>query len=191
MSNRVFIIHGWEGTPEEGWFPWLKKELDKKGIGVKVPAMPHTGEPVIGKWVPYLKKQVGKVDSNTFLVGHSMGCQTILRYLEGLPKSSKVGGIVLVAGFMNLENLTKEEQVVAKPWLTTRIDLDKVKAHTNNITAIFSTNDEWVPISDSEIFIKKLGAKVIVLKNKGHFSGDDGIKKLPIVLKEVLRFSDS
>ena len=29
--RRVFIIHGWGGYPEEGWFPWLKKEL-KVGI---------------------------------------------------------------------------------------------------------------------------------------------------------------
>ena len=28
--QRVFIIHGWDGYPEEGWFPWLKKELEAK-----------------------------------------------------------------------------------------------------------------------------------------------------------------
>jgi hypothetical protein len=31
-AKRVFIIHGWEGYPEEGWFPWLKKELEKGTI---------------------------------------------------------------------------------------------------------------------------------------------------------------
>jgi len=29
--KRVFIIHGWGGNPEEGWLPWLKKELEAKG----------------------------------------------------------------------------------------------------------------------------------------------------------------
>ena len=29
--KKVFIIHGWEGYPEEGWFPWLKKELESRG----------------------------------------------------------------------------------------------------------------------------------------------------------------
>lgn len=190
MSKRVFIIHGWEGTPDEGWLPWLKSELQKRGFKVNVPAMPNTNEPKIGTWVPYLKKQVGKINEDTLLVGHSMGCQTILRYLEGLSKNSKVGGVVLVAGFVNLENLTKEEKVIAEPWLTTSIDLEKAKTHTDNITSIFSSNDSWVPLSDSEIFKKKLGAKIIVMKNKGHFSGDDGIKKLPAVLKEILRFSE-
>jgi len=30
MQKRVFIIHGWDGYPEEGWFPWLKKKLKEK-----------------------------------------------------------------------------------------------------------------------------------------------------------------
>lgn len=23
--KRAFVIHGWEGTPEGSWWPWLKK----------------------------------------------------------------------------------------------------------------------------------------------------------------------
>ena len=34
MNKRVFIAHGWDGYPEEGWFPWLKKELETKGFEV-------------------------------------------------------------------------------------------------------------------------------------------------------------
>jgi len=26
--KTVYIIHSWEEYPEEGWFPWLKKELE-------------------------------------------------------------------------------------------------------------------------------------------------------------------
>ena len=37
--KRVFIIHGWGGYPEEGWLPWLKKELEKNGFKVFVPAI--------------------------------------------------------------------------------------------------------------------------------------------------------
>lgn len=191
MSSRVFIIHGWGGTPEENWFPWLKSELMKKGYEVKVPVMPNTAEPNMDVWVPYLKKKIGKLDKNTILVGHSMGCQTILRYLEGLPKNSRVGGVILVAGFLNLNNLSEEEQVIVKPWLTTSIDLGKARTHTDKITAIFSSNDPWVPLSDSKMFKKQLGAKIIVMKNKGHFSGDDGIKRLPLVLEELLKFSQN
>ena len=62
MQKRVFIIHGWEGYPEEAWFPWLKKELETRGFEVFVPSMPDSGNPKIEVWVPFLKNLVGKCD---------------------------------------------------------------------------------------------------------------------------------
>lgn len=39
MAN-VIIIHGAYGNPEENWFPWLKKELEKLDCRVFVPKFP-------------------------------------------------------------------------------------------------------------------------------------------------------
>jgi hypothetical protein len=27
MARKVIIAHGWDGHPQEGWFPWLKSTL--------------------------------------------------------------------------------------------------------------------------------------------------------------------
>jgi len=43
--KRAYIIHGWDGYPEEGWFPWLKKELENKGYHVEIPSMPNSKHP--------------------------------------------------------------------------------------------------------------------------------------------------
>src|SRR3989338_7241510 len=94
--KRIFIVHGWDGYPEEGWFPWLKKELEAKGFEVQVPQLPQADAPRIYNWVPALTKTVGVPDKQTFFVGHSMGCQTIARYLETLPEGVQVGGAVFV-----------------------------------------------------------------------------------------------
>lgn len=188
MKKRIFIIHGWEGYPEEGWFPWLKKELEKRDFEVFVPVMPNTGEPKIEEWVPFLSKLVGKPDENTYFVGHSIGCQAIMRYLKKLD-NIKIGGVVFVAGWFNLVNLeTKEEEKIAKPWLETSINLEKVKNNSKKIIAIFSDNDQFVPLSDSDIFKKELGAEIIIEHNKGHFSKSDGITELPIVLEKIKLF---
>ena len=190
MPKRVFIIHGWGGYPEEGWLPWLKQELEGKGFQVEVPSMPNTDNPKIDVWVPFLKDKVGTPDQETFLVGHSIGCQTILRYLESLPEGAKVGGAVLVAGFVHLAKLDEtEEQEIAKPWLETPIQWEKILTHTNNFAAIFSDNDPFVPLDDSKIFESKLGAKIIVQSEKGHFSGSDNINELPVALEELLRMA--
>lgn len=51
MTKRLIIVHGWGGSPDEGWFPWLKNEAEKLGFSVSVPAMPNTNEPRIFNWV--------------------------------------------------------------------------------------------------------------------------------------------
>jgi uncharacterized protein len=185
MNKRVLIIHGWDGFPDEGWFPWLKKELESKGFTVTVPAMPKPEVPEISSWVNTLNEIVGEIDEQTFLVGHSIGCQTILRYLERLEKNKKVGGVVFVAGWTHLTpEVTPDEASikVAKPWLETPLNWGKIKSHTNNVVAIFSDNDPMVSLSEKDVFKDKLRANIIIENNKKHFSGDDGIHKLSVVL---------
>ena len=166
--KRAFIVHGWTGKPDEAWFPWLKKELENKGYEVHTPSMPNTNYPEISSWVNYLSEVVGEPDEETYFVGHSIGCQTIMRYAASLNDGSKIGGIVFVAGFFNLyaDDYDQEEHDTAKPWLETPIDTDKVKRICPKITAIFSDNDPDVPLSDSEIFKERLGAKIIVENKK-------------------------
>jgi uncharacterized protein len=184
---RVFIIHGWEGFPEEGWFPWLKNELQKKGIEVQVPHMPDADVPTIEKWVAHLSSIVGTPDEQTYFVGHSIGCQTILRYVETIPSQVKIGGVVLVAGFFTLTNLEDEKaQEIARPWLTRPIDCKKVLSHTERITAIFSDNDLYVPLENVKLFEERLHPKIIIQKQQGHFSGSNGITELPAVLQELI-----
>jgi len=190
MAKRAFIIHGWGGYPEEGWFPWLKKELENRNFQVQVPAMPNPEQPKIEEWVSFLEKLVGEPDKETFFVGHSIGCQTIIRYLETLSENIKIGGAIFVAGWVNLVNLSSEEKKIVEPWLKTPIRWDKVIRHTNNFVAIFSDNDPLVPLTDSEIFKEKLGAKIIVEHEKGHFSGSDNVREIPIVLNELLKMAE-
>lgn len=44
------------------------------------------------KWVPYLAQAVGELHPEDYSVGHSLGCITILRYLESLKEGQIAGG---------------------------------------------------------------------------------------------------
>jgi len=193
MKKRVFIIHGWDGYPEEGWFPWLKKKLEKKGFEVFTPQLPEAGEPRINKWVPALAKAIGTADEQTYFVGHSMGCQTIARYLEALPEGVKIGGAVFVAGFFKrLTNLEDDDIVrdVAREWLTTPLDLEKVKSHLPRSIAIFSDDDPYVSLDNQDSFKDKLNSKIIIEHNMKHFSGSTGTMELPSALDAILKIAE-
>ncbi|MDD4983537.1 MAG: alpha/beta hydrolase [Candidatus ainarchaeum sp.] len=180
--TKVIIVHGWAGSPKEAMHAWMKAELEKKGFEVIVPKMPNSESPKIEKWIPFLQKNVGKLDEDTYFIGHSIGCQAIMRFLQELDSKTKIGGVVFIAPWMHLdENTIKEEGEesvkIVKPWVETPIDFSKIKTHTNEFLCIFSNNDPYVPFNDSEIFKEKLGAKIVVERNKGHFTEEDGIKE--------------
>lgn len=145
--------------------------------------MPNTNYPKIKEWVGFLEKNIKKEDLNeeTYFIGHSIGCQAILRFLEELPDEIKIAGCIFVAGWFNLKKETyevEEDRKIAKPWIETSIDLKKVKKHTTNFLAIFSNNDPYIPLSDSEIFKEKLNAKIIIKHNEGHFNETQEIKEI-------------
>jgi predicted alpha/beta hydrolase family esterase len=189
MQKRVFIIHGWDGSPENHWFPWLKKELESRGFVIQIPKMPNTEEPRINNWVPKLQEMVKNPDEQTYFIGHSMGNQAIVRYLESLPENIKIGGVVFVAGFLKkLTNLEDEKVVrdVANEWLTTPLDFNKARSHIKNSVAIFSDNDLYVPINEAEEFKSLMDSKIIIEHKKGHFNEEDGVIELPSALESLL-----
>jgi predicted alpha/beta hydrolase family esterase len=191
MVKKIYIVHGWGATPKEPMLVWLKNELEKNGFKVVFPEMPNTEEPEINAWVNKLKQIVGDLNEDTYFFGHSIGCQTILRYLEKQPSDVKVGGIVFLAPWFHLQGIEDEEGVeeIAKPWLETPIDLNRVKSHTDKIVAIFSDDDPYVPVSETNIFKERLNAKTIVEHKKGHFIGEYGVDDNSRALKELLEIA--
>lgn len=185
--KRIFLIHGWDGFPENHWFPWLKRELEKIGFKVIVPAMPNSPEPQIERWVSHLKKIVGKLDEETYFVGHSIGCQTILRCLEKENFNGKIPAVVFVAGWFNLDNLEDDGvKEIAKPWINTPIHFEKVKSKVKKFVVFLSTDEPYGYVKENErTFKEKLGAEVIIEENKGHFTNQE----IPEVLKIIKNYT--
>ena len=178
--NKIYLVHCWEGTKDDGWYPWLDQKISNSNNQVIRFNMPNTANPKIEEWCQELANQVEQLDENTYFVGHSIGCQTILRYLEKQPVT-KIGGILFVAPWLKLlpKAIEDEESYkTAQPWLNTPIDFDKIKLFTDNITCIFSDDDYFVPLSQAEEFKKLLSAEIITVRNKGHISAEDSVEEL-------------
>lgn len=190
--KRVVLVHGWLGSPHGDWFPWLTNELENKGFVVLAPMMPVPAAPEIKAWVARLDGAVGLPDRDTYFIGHSVGCQAIMRYLATL--GGEIGGAIFVAPWFSLAPGAIEDDsdvAIAKPWLETPINFEKIKKTTDNFVAIFSDNDPWVVLPEnSRIMAEKLGAKILVEHDRGHFSEaiGDGLD-LPIVLREILKMA--
>ncbi len=188
--KRAIIIQCWDGTPDYCWYQQTKKELEAEGFEVTVPEMPETDMPKLSLWFPKLQEIIGLPDENLYLIGHSAGCITIMRYLETLSEDQKVGGVVFVAGFTNDLGYTELSNFFETP-----IDFDKIKTKAKHFVAIASDNDPFVPLKHTDIFKDKLGAAVIIKHGMNHFSGavddEESCTSLPEVSQAIVKMSSS
>lgn len=186
MNKRVFLVHGWEGKPDNHWFPWLSWELKARGFEVHALTMPNADQPKVSEWIDELKNSVGKPDIETYFVGHSLGCIAVVRYIEQLSPKAQVGGAVFVAGFLGDLNIPQIEEFYSLP-----LDVAKAKKHCRNFVTIFSDNDSYVSVERSLEFKNALGAKAILERGKGHFTKSEGSVAMPAVFKSVMAMSNS
>jgi hypothetical protein len=131
-----------------------------------------------------LKKTVRTPDRECYFVGHSLGCITLLRYLETLKEHQQIGGCVLIAGFISNLGYTELESFFKTP-----IAWENINKHCRKFVAIHSDDDPYVSLHYGHMFQEKLNAKLIIEHGKKHFSGEDGVIELPSALHQLLRIS--
>jgi len=185
--TRVFIVHGWGDKPGDHWMPWLKGQLELNGFTVAALAMPNTEAPEIGAWVSHLNREVGETGEAAYYIGHSIGCQTIIRHLEQTPAASTARGAAFVAPWFVLANLSTEEETIARPWIETPIDFIRVRSRMPELTAYFSDDDPYVSLDNQSLFEERLGAHTHLLKGLKHMGVESGMTTFPELLATTLK----
>ncbi len=181
--KKVFMVHGFGGEPNGGWRPWLMGELAKEDIWACALPMPTPITPKKDEWVEEIKRAIGEPDEEIFLAGHSLGVPAILRYLEGLPENSKIGGALLVSG--PVRSLNQERYMILEHFINTSFDFEHIKKVCKNFVVIHGDNDDKVPFSHAEELSKNLNCKLVLVPNGGHLGGSDGWRQLPQALEAI------
>ena len=178
--HNIILIHGYGGASDNHWFPYIQGELEKIGVEVFAPQMPedHTPE----KWSPILEELKEKINENTILVGHSLGCPAILNLLPKLEKT--VFGTIFVAGFgKKFEDGSEDAQKCNE--FVKDIAWKKVRKNAGHIKIIASTNDPAVPVDVSVHLGVMLQEPVHFYDGAGHFCESDGYEKFPKLLDYI------
>lgn len=182
---RVFVVHGYQAAPDRHWFPWLTGRLTAHGFAVTVIALPDSASPERQAWADAVGAAVGRVDADTWFVGHSLGCVTVLRYLAARTDDWSAAGVVLVAGFDGpLADLPELDGYLAPAPSARAV---RAVAHRVGVRLMVrSDHDEFVPAAASDALAARFDAPVTVMPGAGHFMGSDGIVELDVVLAAVL-----
>lgn len=183
MQRRVFIIHGYQGSPLTGWKPWLAEELRAKGYEVHIPAMPTPNTPKKDEWVKTISETIGKPQPTDILLGHSLGTIASLRYLESLKPGEKIGKTILLAGFY--EHLGDDDMTNMLTFIDTPVDFEAVRSHCDSFAVIHSDDDDSVLLKYGQNLAQQLHIPIEVHHGYGHFSSGDGVFELPLLLEKI------
>lgn len=179
-AKRVIIIHGWGDDPTQGWIDWLAGQLESRGIEAIAPAMPNSRRPDFEDWLRVVSGVVGEFDEQTVLIGHSLGCFILLRFLERYHGAGRLGKLILIAGFIVPADPKHQARFEPTP------DFAHIRSHIQQIFCIYSNDDHVVLPSRSKALHDKLGGQLVLDAGKRHFAGLRGISELPSVLNIVL-----
>ncbi|MCM3059818.1 alpha/beta hydrolase [Bacillus subtilis] len=177
MKKQVYIIHGYRASSTNHWFPWLKKRLLADGVKADILNMPNPLQPRLEDWLDTLSLYQHTLHENTYLVAHSLGCPTILRFLEHLQLRKQLGGIILVSGFAkSLPTLQMLDEFTQGSF-----DHQKIIESAKHRAVIASKNDQIVPFSWSKELAQQIDAALYEVQHGGHFLENEGFTSLPIV----------
>ncbi|MGX5356945.1 RBBP9/YdeN family alpha/beta hydrolase [Kocuria sp. KH4] len=180
--RTVVVVHGYDAAPDRHWFPWLRAALAADGVRTVLVELPEPSAPDPAAWQAAVARAVGEPDEHTHLVGHSLGCITILRHLADLPRPWVLGGLVLVAGFTG----PLESEPSLDAFLAEDVDVAAVRAHVRRRLVLRSDDDPTVPPASTDALAARLGAELRVVPGAGHFRGQDGVTRLPAVLDALV-----
>jgi predicted alpha/beta hydrolase family esterase len=172
--KKALMLHAWYSSPEDGWYPWLKKELEKKGYQVFLPDLP-TMRSDLPKMELQLKKidRTLSLDKNTVVIGHSLGGVLALRLAE----RRNFNKMILVSGW-DFDDLTEGHRLF---WRY-KISHKKIRKNVEEICCLHADNDPYITAFQAEEMSKRLGGKFILIKGAGHFTEKEGISKIPEIL---------
>ena len=81
QRTRYVFIHGYGGSSDSNFFPWLKSSLQAAGHEVTSLDLPNTNKPNVQRQASFVMKQV-TFDEQTVIVAHSLGGRLHFVYLS-------------------------------------------------------------------------------------------------------------
>lgn len=183
------IVHGCPSNSEKGmdaktrtydkhWMPWVKRELEKKGVNVSTPLMPEPWSPNYSKWKKEFEKS--NINENSILIGHSGGAGFLVRWLGETKK--RIKKLILVAPYLIDSGVDPE----LKDLVNFKID-SKLKEYCDDLIVFLDKKDDAEIIKSVDFIKSNLGGRIIELPNHGHFTLEDmRSEEFPELLNEII-----
>ncbi len=184
-KHHYVLLHGFTGSPDNNFFPWLKKTLEKQGHTVEVPSLPNTDDPDVYEQVKFVLDNC-HFDESTIIVGHSLGAVVALKVLEQLPKP--IFKTVLAAGFA--EPGFKDHDRPFENKFDWKFDFARIKENARDIILLRDVNDTAVKAEQINHLHNWVGGIIKdITAKEDHFCALEETEILKAALDAVIVFT--
>ncbi len=157
-KQKALIIHGFEGSAHNDWMPWMKKQLEKSGIEVRIPTISTNMHPTLQSWMKELLPLVSDFTENDIVIGHSLGSCAALHLLA--QANIRIRHLFLVASAIGSieernwgkfkEDYPESDISALRAFWSAPLDLSQAGSHAKKVTIILSDDDPVIPRSTHE-----------------------------------------
>lgn len=173
---RFVLIHGFKASSNTNFWPWLRDELHKRGHEVIAPDLPDTEHPDPEVWLKALLEEVGPIDDETIIIGHSLGGGMALRFLEAAEARSTPKACVLISTPWMIQH---ED---FRGFFLSELDFDVIMWKASHFVVLHSKDDKVIPFDHAQKYEKVLHAELVEGEpGDGHYDG----AQYPMILKIV------
>jgi|GEM_PF-32096 len=185
QQTKVVILHGTNKNPQEDWYSYIKSELENLGAQVFVPEMPIGDAQNIENWCKALREQVPfEFDSNTILIGHSVGATYMLSILNRERKEPLKASIFVGGFYKQLNHPEIEKQL--ESFVELDFNWNLIKKNAGKVIQLHGDDDPAVPLEQAKELSGNLNSDFTVIKNGGHLNRKAGyIDEFPELVEKL------
>lgn len=183
--RQAVLVPRLGGDPSSDWYPWLSRQLAGLGVRLRVvPLQPQPDAPTVDAMVATIARALGNNPgelADTLLIGHSVGSRSLLAYLDRHGAGRTFAGMVSVAGWSTVDDLT--DYPVLVPWVNLDLDVARIASAVGTLTVHLSDNDPFTADwrANATQWLSSLGASVHITHGAGHFMTTDAAPVLDTV----------
>ena len=182
MSDiKIYLIHGYTGSPESDLFPWLIDKLSGIGLNTIAFHMPSPDAPVAAEWDRHLDENIRELNRDTYFICHSLGCVALLRHLNRQSEKTRIGGAILVSGFVE----TLPNYPMFGEFVDIDLDMKKLISMVDKRCVFSAPDDTIVDYKYSQNLAGLFDAKMVMIEGGGHFIEQDGFSEFPELFAEL------
>lgn len=182
--KTIVVAHALEQSPEGLWYPWIKEIAATKGLTATIPQLPNPQHPELKSWEETIGTAANISPKNTILIGHSLGCTTLLHFLNNYNKKEKFPLLLLVAPTIFDVGYESLREFFSEPF-----QLSSLQNKVDKIIVIVTPTDPVLkpdPLQHGLKLVNEADAKLLVIKKGNHFWNGDDLSELKMVIYQEI-----